>query len=392
MVGYLYQVRVALLLSLRRLPVGTDFLVSVETLDDVTFDSKDGTPQELLQTKHHCNNEATLSDSSTDLWKSLRIWFEAHAASNIAPGTTLHLLTTAQAPDGSAATHLRAAGRNVDAALQALESTAQTSSNKMNEPAYKRFLATPSSTRKAIMSHVIVLDSAPVIDELDKEMRSVVFAAVERKHLDAFLQRLEGWWLRRVLRQLVTPGDRIVADELESQQNDLREQFKQENLPVDEDLLNYTLDEATQATHSSSIFVRQIELTKATRARVLAAVRDYYRAFEQRSRWVREDLFLVGEVSKFEKRLIEEWELSFAAMQDKCGKDAAEGSKELLARDLLEWAEQTAPVQLPIRPRVTEPFVTRGSLHMLADKLQVGWHTDFRARLAALLETMAGTA
>lgn len=391
-IGYLYQVRVALLWSLRRLPSGTDFLVSIETLDDVTFDSKDGAPQELLQTKHHRTREATLTDTSTDLWKSLRIWFEAHADGKIGAGTALHLLTTARAPDGSAAAYLRLDGRSVDAALRALESTAQTSGNKNNEAAYELFLKTPAPARKAIINDVIVLDSAPLIEALDQALRAVVFAAAERKHLDAFLQRLEGWWIRRILRQIVTPGDRILADELESQMADLREQFKQDALPIDEDVLNYTLDDATQETHSRSIFVRQIELTKAARKRVLAAVKDYYRAFEQRSRWIREDLVLVGEVSKFEQKLVEEWELAFAAMEDKCGRDAAEETKERLARELLEWAEQTAPVRLPIRPRVTEPFVTRGSLHMLADNVRVGWHPDFRARLSALLETMVGTA
>jgi len=35
--GYLYQVRVALLWALRKLKSATDFLVSIETLDDVTF-------------------------------------------------------------------------------------------------------------------------------------------------------------------------------------------------------------------------------------------------------------------------------------------------------------------------------------------------------------------
>jgi hypothetical protein len=35
--GYLYQVRVALLWSLRRLKTENDFTVSLETLDDVSF-------------------------------------------------------------------------------------------------------------------------------------------------------------------------------------------------------------------------------------------------------------------------------------------------------------------------------------------------------------------
>ena len=52
-VGYLYQVRTALLWALRRLRAGNDFVVSLETLDDVTFESRGGKPEELLQTKHH---------------------------------------------------------------------------------------------------------------------------------------------------------------------------------------------------------------------------------------------------------------------------------------------------------------------------------------------------
>jgi hypothetical protein len=37
--GYLYQVRIALLWALRRFKTDNDFVVSLETLDDVTFES-----------------------------------------------------------------------------------------------------------------------------------------------------------------------------------------------------------------------------------------------------------------------------------------------------------------------------------------------------------------
>ncbi|RII28384.1 MAG: hypothetical protein CXR31_00360 [Geobacter sp.] len=390
--GYLYQVRIALLLSLRRLPAGADFLVSVETLDDVTFETLGGTPQELLQTKHHRQREAMLTDASPDLWKTLRIWLEAYHAGQIVAGTALYLLTTAQSPSGSAASYLRTAGRDVEVALAALEATAQSSTNQTNASAYAVFLKTQAATLRSILNDVVVIDSSPSITALDQELRTVVFSAVERKHLESFLVRLEGWWFRRVLQQLTTSGDRILADELESQMSDLREQFKQESLPIDDDLLNFTLDEANQAAHADSPFVRQIELTKAAKTRIFAAVRDYYRAFVQRSRWIREDLLLVGELTKYERRLLEEWELAFAAMTDRCGEAATEETKERLARELLEWAEQAAPTRVQIRPRVTEPFVTRGSLHMLADKLVVGWHPEFRERLSALLKAQGAVA
>jgi hypothetical protein len=74
-VGYLYQSRYALMESLRRLRRNSDFTVSLETLDDVVFEAA-GEPLDLIQTKHHMNRSANLTDASPDLWKSLRIWCE----------------------------------------------------------------------------------------------------------------------------------------------------------------------------------------------------------------------------------------------------------------------------------------------------------------------------
>ncbi|GAO01721.1 hypothetical protein PSR1_00581 [Anaeromyxobacter sp. PSR-1] len=164
--------------------------------------------------------------------------------------------------------------------------------------------------------------------------------------------------------------------------SDLRDQFKQDALPIDDDLLEFELDEATHAAHSESTFVRQLEIAKAGRKRIAAGVRDYYRAFEQRSRWIRDDLLLVGDLDKYERRLCEQWELIFEAVRDELGDQAAEDAKRSAALQVLKWAET---VLIPIRPSVTEPFITRGSFHMLADDLRVGWHPEFQQLLSKLL-------
>ena len=55
MLGYLYQIRYGLFLSLKKLSEIADpeqFNISIEKFDDVGFD-KEGTPEELLQTKFH---------------------------------------------------------------------------------------------------------------------------------------------------------------------------------------------------------------------------------------------------------------------------------------------------------------------------------------------------
>ena len=41
---------------------------------------------------------------------------------------------------------------------------------------------------------------------------------------------------------------------------------------------------------------------------------------------------------------------------------------------------------LRIRDKCSEPFVMRGSYHILSNQLKVGWHTDFFERLKYLLE------
>lgn len=390
--GYLYQVRVGLLWALRRLKSNDDFLISLETLDDVTFETRGGKPDELLQTKHHQSREASLTDASADLWKTLRVWFESYAAKTIPFGTALHLLTTARASTGSIASFLRHdSNRDVDAALRGLAATAQSSISAANAPAYKAFLDISTKEQKLLVESIVVLDGAPTISDLDADLKAEVFWAVDRKYHDAFLERLEGWWLRRTLKQLTSASlaDRVLATEIEAQMSDLREQFKQDSLPIDDDLLTFDLDEATQTAHAGSNFVYQLEIIAAGKRRIAAAVKDYYRAFEQRSRWLRDDLVLLGDLTQYERRLVEEWELIFEGVQDELGEAVAEEEQKKAARQVLRWAESTS---IPIRPGVTEPFITRGSLHILADEVRLGWHPQFRERVAALLQAKEGQA
>jgi hypothetical protein len=119
--GYLYQVRCALLWTLKRQRTeSTDFQVSIETLDDVTFERVGGEPTDLLQTKHHRRGVASLTDASPDLWKTLRIWFEGHKSKAVPASTALYLVTTATCGEDSVAALLRHTKRDVERARQRL--------------------------------------------------------------------------------------------------------------------------------------------------------------------------------------------------------------------------------------------------------------------------------
>ena len=379
--GYFYQCRYALLEALRRLPDGDS--ICIETLDDVAFETADSAV-EVLQTKHHINAHANLTDASPDLWKTLRIWIEGQSDSIIPQDAKFFLITTAVCKNGTAAAYLLPKGRDDVKALERLTATATNSTSETNLPAYQVFLSMNAERREDLVKSIAVLDGSPSISQLESQLQQAVFYAVERQYLNAYIQRLEGWWFRRVVNHLNDKkADPILGEELEAEASRIREQFKEENLPIDDDIMQATVD---ASGYMERAFVEQLKLIGINFNRIYHAIRNYYRAFEQRSRWVREDLLYVGELDRYEDRLIEEWDLMFQQMRDGLGEEAADKAKDHAARNLYKWVE--TGTHAVIRPAVTEPAIARGTYQILADDLRVGWHQEFRQRLQGLL---AGT-
>ncbi len=379
--GYLYQVRFALLSSLRRLARDDEaFSVCVETADDVVFET-DGAAQELLQLKHHQKRGASLTDGSSDLWKSLRVWMEGRADGSVPRTTQLYLMTTSSVGEGTAASKLQESDRDVAGALTRLDTTATTSTSDQNKKSYALFKKLSRPSKLALFSSITVVPDSPTITEAGEGLKQEARRAVRREHTDYFLAQLEGWWFRRVVEQLnATKPAPIPSTDIEGEAADIRDQFKPDALPVDGDILEEEVDEGGYENYP---FVHQVRLVGVGSARLQTAIRDYYRAFAQRSRWQREELVLMPEIQHYERLLKEEWKLEFDRVADEVGEDAAEEDQRIAAKQVYKWMEDA---RFPIRPAVGHPSMTRGSLHMLADDLRVGWHPDFRARLAHLLE------
>jgi len=374
MIGYFFQCRYALLESLRRIRGGEDFSVFIETLDDVVFETE-GKAIELLQTKHHIKNPTNLTDSSTDLWRTLRIWIEG--SRSIPENSKFYIVTTSKAPEGSAAYYLKPERekRNIAKAIERLNATVESSTNQTNIPYYHAFRNLSQRKKELLLDSIRVLDSVPSITDLNSELQKEVHFAVNRRFLDGFLWRLEGWWLKRVIDLLTKKSnDGISSEEIQIEISNLQEQFKQENLPIDDDILQATVD---KSKFENCIFIRQLSLINVGGQRIFYAIEDYYRAFTQRSRWVREDLLTVGESGKYERRLIEHWKVPFARMLEEL-EGATEQEKIKVGRNLYGWA---AEASIPIRRYVEERFITTGSYHMLADQLRVGWHPEFKQKL-----------
>lgn len=177
-----------------------------------------------------------------------------------------------------------------------------------------------------------------------------------------------------------------MSEELDSETASLREQFKEESLPIDDDIMSASVD---ASGYQYRIFVHQLRLIEVGNARIFHAIRNLYRAYEQRSRWMREDLLYVGELDQYEDRLVEEWDILFHQMRDELGEQASEDAKKAAAQTLYKWVETGS--HRGIRAGVTEPFIPRGTYQLLSDAQRVGWHLDFEDRLHRLLEQQEAT-
>jgi hypothetical protein len=381
--GFSYQTKYALWLLLKTGKDEPEAELSVERLDDVALESN-GTASELVQTKHHLV-PASLTDAGSDLWKTLRIWSTALAKGEIQTDkVTLTLVTTGQAGDGSIASKLRPrefGGREVEAALSGLRNVTDTSRSKENQKAYEAFLTLTDAQQRSLLNCIRIIDNSPNILDVRARIRGELRTTTRPQFLEPLAERLEGWWGKVVDEHLYhDPVKTISYRELLDKINEVQEHFHHDNLPIDfPDPVDLTEMEFEE---SERLFIEQLRLIVIGPNRVKMALSDYYRASQQRSRWVREMLLLRRDLETYENMLIDNWMRKFEIAREDCGSPAAEEIIQTTGRALYNWIEER---NYPIRPRCTEQYITRGSYHILANQLRVGWHLDFFSRLNHLL-------
>jgi hypothetical protein len=385
-IGYLYQLRYALLAGLNEFGSNASWQVSVEIVDDVEVVA-DGQSRRW-QLKHRAEG-TVLTNGSTDLWKTLRIWSDAVKGGSLDPSTTrLLLLTTSSIPAGSVADLLQAGpNRDVTKAHLLLNKAAADSASIANKKSIEEFLSLLPGQASAMLNSITVLGAGPDIEAVRRELLKICSYAAG-SNAESFLERLEGWFIQRCIETMRTSSAvPVMGTEIDEKFSELRSQFRIDNLPIDEDVLEMT---ATKDQYHHRVFVRQLDLIGIGDRRVERAVRDYLRAYTQRSRWMRESLLIPGELGAYERRLQDEWETFFTVVEDELGPKAAEEGKLEAAKKIYRWAE--TELRENIRPECTDPFVCKGSMHILADSQRVGWHPDFEARLLEILEPVGGTA
>ncbi|MFC5300603.1 ABC-three component system protein [Azospira restricta] len=386
--GYLYQARVALALLLES---PDEAYLRVEALDDIDISNAViAGSLSLIQLKHH-TGEATLTDASTDLWKSLRVWSEqAKAAKFSLDNAKIILFTTAKIGAGSIASLLGDSKRDLNKAETKLLNVASTSGNKSLKEAFDAFKELTEAQRKALLAAIHIVGGHPDIAGVKKKIDQQLRLAVRAKYLAPFSERVEGWWTDKVILHLLakTPSyaNGISGFELHEYVASVAETFHDESLPIDYDSLGMTDDEVDASRNRQ--YVKQLEAIQAGTRTIRKAIFDYHRAYNQRHRWLRDSLVFPRELEKYEERLSDEWERYFD--HNFSDTDASDPQALIAAgKAVLKWAEMECTLR--IRPRVEADFVRRGSFHILADKEPPGiyWHPKFQELMTQTMSAAA---
>ena len=387
--GYLYQPRFALL-RLLQLPESTAILIEKD--DDLDFIDNAG--QKTLGSLKHKAIGERLTDLSTDFWKSVRIWITRYNGDGRSESSLRFFLFTTDEVSGRSflreflSENSPGSEASISLSSRAAEVLARTQSDLIQQIAAQLF-ALSQEEQEDFLSRITIFDGSPRIEDVPVLIKDQHLRSIRRDFRDAVYERLEGWWHDTVLGLLT--GKRTVpiyGYEVSDKLTAFAEEYKADNLPIT--FRGKMPEVEVDPERDERLFVIQLRQIGIASGRIRNAILDYYRAFEQRSVWARESLLVSGEIEEYEDRLADEWARYRDVVFETLDRDGAESLLMEAGRKLYQWADiETGNIaSLRIRERVTEPYVVRGGLHILANAApvpRVYWHPLFLARLNDLL-------
>ena len=371
--GYLYQVRYGLMLIVSE--ENEDAKLLIEQIDYISIETPDNL--NVYQTKLHIKSKANLTDASSDLWKTLRVWCEGIKSGQLNPENCLfNLITTEIASKDTLPYKLKqdaSEERDIDEIQKLLLIEAAKTSNAKNKDAYTSFLSLTGDQQKSLIEKTTIIDAS--ID-LNKA-KAKIYHELRNSTLkvEPLYERLEGWFIGQVILQLQGLRNEISAKEVRVKIIDVSDRLKEDNLPND---FNTPIikDDDQLAPYKNQKFVRQMKLIGANQPLINHAISDYHRAFSQKSKWMREGLIDALDEIEYDKQLAEDWDRKFSIISDCKTTDNEETQKQKGNAFYVSHYVEKYP-QIHIKERFKEQYMVTGSCQMLSDKKKIGWHPDF---------------
>lgn len=375
--GYLFQSQVALYALLSS--EDSEVKVCLEKFDDVSF-HKDYEPIEQLQIKYH-SNEVNLSNSSIDLWRTLKSWIDSvNNDISLLSNTTFYIITTGGIGKDSVIGDIvnKISSDEIYKKLIMIAEEGK-KNNKENSTAYKcynSFLTFDAGLAKQLIGRIEIKPNVSNPKEISDKILQKLRLFTVKKYEQTVCDKLMGWWYQKIIECLQSDNPIFITyDELRRYIFSVVTDLSDENLPLD---VTEKEIESIEEEENVKNIIRQLDLIDSKKGRINNAVKNFYRAFAQRSKWIRENLVTPEEIDHYDERLYKEWEFQFSEIMDEVDDATKEDEKKELGKSLYKVLMEKS---IPIRPKVDDMDISRGSFNNLSNDLKIGWHPDYEERL-----------
>ncbi|WP_437277193.1 ABC-three component system protein [Sorangium sp. So ce375] len=384
--GFYYQSFFALLTLLERST--DDAAIAIEQLDDVELKADGQTL--LFQLKHSIRpTPPPITLKSRALWRTMKVWIDALPGLTLSE-TTFHLVAVAGIPRGSPFTALTSLAADRDELVKAMVNEAQrvrvaraAASNKNKELPHadrvdgcEAFLSLSETERLNLLRRTVIRQDSPVIGKIEEHIAEHL-KIVHPDQRPTVATRLVEWWDRQIVYSLCGKRERVLLRaELQDQISLIIGDLEQGKLLADFETVSEPED-----YQPDGMLARQIRLVEGKKSDLSKAIREEWRAREQRSKWMNEKPSMATVIGEYDRVLQEHWSDRHCQMVEDC---AGVDDKEKRASGLriLRWTHENAPnIVRPISAGWNAPYYVRGSYQVLAINRKVGWHPDYATLL-----------
>lgn len=370
--GYLYQIRYGLLLLVS--DESLDGRLFIEKIDDISIAKPNSL--DIYQTKMHIKSVANLSNASPDFWKTIRVWSE-HSKNFGIEGCFFNLITTAKASSGTIPYKLKQGNedkRDIDELHSLFIEVINESKSKENQAAYKAFSDLEPEKQKELISKIFVIDSSVDIDNIKVEITKKLRLATYPNKVEALYQRLEGWFFGEIILQLLEDREEITSIEVQGRIRDIADSLRADNLPIDFPKSIATEEEQLQPYRYKK-FVKQLEIVGINGKLINHAISDFYRAFSQKSKWMRDGLITPADEIQYDEKLVDDWSRKFATLEDSSSFN--DDVKKSEGKKFYQNYYVSTQPNIHIKERFKEQYMVNGCCHILSDNKKIGWHPDY---------------
>lgn len=190
-------------------------------------------------------------------------------------------------------------------------------------------------------------------------------------------QRLLGWWFDKMILCLENPNPTFISfNEIRNKISSFLLELKEDTLPIDvteHEILALKTEKDVQN------IIKQMKLINSKEGKINIALQQYYKAYAQRSKWIKESLIYTEELDNYDQKLTDEWKFQFTEIKDNLEDGSTEIERIEKGRELYRTIMNK---DIPIRSNLNDNTISRGSYNGLSNELKIGWHPDFKERLA----------